>query len=191
MSAFIMLIIMGFLMVIGGISLLATPLSTFWSTGYYIIVLFFISGIIGIIRCIVEKRFGKDLFFAILSLILGIAGFVVPGAAAMNNFVLLYMAATWFVIHGILTILSTLGIHSKDTGFGLVFIGILLGILEIVLGCYSAAHPALLALSLGMLIAFYFIESGIHMIFIGFAFSRAEAIHEAELLEEAGEEEQQ
>jgi len=51
-------------------------------------------------------------------------------------------------------------------------LGIILGVLEIIMGIYSAAHPAVLALSLGMLVGFYFIESGINMIVIGCAVER-------------------
>ena len=53
------------------------------------------------------------------------------------------------------------------------FVGIALGVLEIALGIYSIAHPAVLAVSLGLLISFYVIESGIDMILIGSAYSMA------------------
>jgi len=52
-------------------------------------------------------------------------------------------------------------------------ISIVLGVLEIILGIYSIAHPAVLAVSLGLLIGLYFIESGISMIFIGSDYSSA------------------
>jgi uncharacterized membrane protein HdeD (DUF308 family) len=52
-------------------------------------------------------------------------------------------------------------------------LSIVLGVVAIILGIYSIAHPAVLAVSLGILISFYFIESGIDMILIGSAYSMA------------------
>ena len=167
-------VILGILMIILGISLLATPLMTFISAGYFIIILFFISGIFGIIRGIREKRYDMDFFFAILSLILGIIGFVVPGAAAMNNFVLLYMAAAWFFIRGVMSIYNAIQLKRMGAGTGIMVLGIVLGVLELVMGCYSVAHPAVLAIALGLLISFYFIESGINTIVVGLAAGQME-----------------
>ena len=169
MSTFTMIVILGILTILGGISLMATPLLTFISAGYYIIILFFIWGIIGIARGIAEKRYNKDFFFSILSLILGIVGLVVPGAAAMNNSVLLYLAAGWFIIHGVLSIITAIGSRQKGDGAGLMILGIVLGVLELIMGIYSIAHPAMLAVSLGFLIGAYFIESGVSTILVGAA----------------------
>ena len=163
MTAFTMIVIMGVLMILGGISMLATPLINFMGAGYYIIILFFIWGIFGIARGISEKKYDKNYFFAILSLILGVVGLAIPGAAVMNNFIILYIAATWFFIHGIMSIIDAI---ACDDGV-LKILGIVLGVLEIIMGIYSIAHPAVLALGLGLLIAFYFIESGVNVIIIG------------------------
>ena len=163
MTAFTMIVIMGVLMILGGISMLATPLINFMGAGYYIIILFFIWGIFGIARGISEKKYDKNFFFAILSLILGVVGLAIPGAAVMNNFIILYIAAAWFFIHGIMTLVE--GIASDDGV--LKILGIVLGVLEIIMAIYSIAHPAVLALGLGLLIGFYFIESGVNVIIIG------------------------
>ena len=165
MTAFTMIVILGVLMIVGGISLMATPLLTFVGAGYFIIILFFISGIFGIARAISEKRYDKDFFLSILSLILGIIGFVVPGAAAMNNSVMLYMAAGWFIIHGVFSIINTFADRHLD---GLMkVVSVILGVLEIVMGIYSIFHPAVMAISLGFLIGMYYIETGVNTIVIG------------------------
>ena len=164
MTSFTMFVIMGVLMILGGISMLATPLLNFMSAGYYIIILFFIWGLFGIVRAVSEKSYDKQFFFAILSLILGIVGLVVPGAATMNNFIILYIAAGWFFIHGILSIVDA--IACNDDALTKI-LGIALGALEILMAIYSIAHPAVLAVSLGLLIGFYFIESGVNVIVIG------------------------
>ncbi len=97
----------------------ASPLMTFMSAGYFIIVLFFLAGIIGIVRAVQEKRYDKEFVFAILSLIMGIAGFAIPGAAIMNNYILLYMAAAWLSIHGILSIISAVG-NKNESGISMI-----------------------------------------------------------------------
>ena len=174
--------IMGIVTIIGGIVMLATPLITFLGVGYCIILLFFMFGVLGIVRAISEKRFDKDFFFAILSLILGIIGCLNPGIANMSSSVLLYMAAIWFIIRGVMSIFTALKLHKEGAGLGVTVIGVLLGVLELVLGIYSIAHPAVLAISFGLLIGFYYIESGVNMIFVGSEFSRlvAERVRHSE-----------
>lgn len=167
MSLYTLIVIIGTLMIIGGISLAGTPLVTFVSAGYFIIALFFIAGLIGILRAVHEKRYDKDFIFAILSLILGIAGLVTPGAPALNNYALLYMAAAWLFIHGALSIISAIASRGQVNGTLFMIIGIILGIIEIGLGVYSIAHPAVLAMNIGMLIGFYYIEQGFNTIIIG------------------------
>ena len=168
--------VIGVLMIIGAFSMMATPLSTFLSMGYCIILLFFINGAMGIVRAIIERRYGKEFAFSILSLILGIIGFSSPRIAGMNNVILLYMAAAWFFIHGVLTIIGALDGNKKGAGTIVTVLGILLGVLELVIGGYSVAHPAVLAVGLGILIGFYFLESGINMIFIGSVISMLTAV---------------
>ena len=60
MSIYTLIVIIGTLMIIGGISLAATPLMTFVTAGYFIIILFFVAGIIGIIRAVYEKRYDRS-----------------------------------------------------------------------------------------------------------------------------------
>ena len=168
MSFFTLIVILGFLMIVGGVTMAATPIITFASAGYFIIVLFWLAGIIGIIRAVNTKRYDKDFFFAILSLILGIAGFVMPGAAAMNNFMLLYMAAAWLFIHGVLSIIAAVG-NRAQSGILFMIIGILLGVMELALCVYSVAHPQVLAINIGILIGLYYIEHGFSTIIIGSA----------------------
>ncbi len=167
MSIFTIVVLLGIFLIIGGISLAATPLITFMSAGYFIIVLFFIWGIAGIIRGVREKRYDKDFFFAILSLILAIVGFATPGAAALNSSMLIYMAAFWFLLHGVLSIINAIRTYKEGAGTAVVVIGVILGVLELILFGYSMAHPAVLAVSIGVLIGFYFIESGLNLILIG------------------------
>ena len=170
----ILFTVMGILSIIAGFSMLATPLLTFISLGHCIIMLFFINGVLGVVRGFIEKNYGRAFWFSILSLILGIIGLTVPGMAAVNNSILLYLAAGWFILHAVLTVIAA--IQSKEeTGTGFMIFGIILGVLEFIMGIYSIAHPAVLALSVGLLAGFYFVESGVHQIFLGSAYAKAVA----------------
>jgi uncharacterized membrane protein HdeD (DUF308 family) len=164
MTSFTTIVIFGVLMILGGISLIATPLMTFMSAGYCIVILFFFWGLFGIFRGIREQKYDKDFFFAVLSLILGIIGVAVPGIAEMSNFILLYIAAGWFMIHGVMSVINAVGMKKEGADTFTWVVGILLGVLELIMAIYSVAHPAMLAVSLGLLIGFYFIESGVSLI---------------------------
>ena len=161
-------IVFGVLLIIAGIALIATPLMTFMSAGYFIIILFFIWGIFGVVRGIREKSYDMGFFFAILSLILGIIGLFMPDAAAMtNNLVLLYFAAGWFIVHGLLSIVTAIQSKKQGDDTGTVVLCIVLGVLELIIGIYSFVHPAMMAVALGLLIGIYFIDSGINVIIVG------------------------
>ena len=164
-------IILGVLLVMGGFSLLFTPLATFMGMGYFVIILFFVHGIFGIIKAISSGRYGMEFFFSIASLLLGILGFVVPGAAVMNNFMILYFAAAWFILRGIMSIVLSASIPKVEGTTGAKVFGVILGVLEVILGIYSFVHPLVLAITIGYLIGFYFIESGVNMIVLGAAVS--------------------
>ena len=179
-------IIMGILMIIGGVSLMATPLSTFMSIGYYIVILFFVSGIMGIVRGVVRKDFGLEFIFAICSLLLGIAGLAIPGVAVMNNFIILYMSAFWFLVRGILSIITAIRSRKMGAGTEVLVLGIILGVLELIMGIYSFAHPLALAVTLGFLTGFYFIESGINMICLGYVSSKLQQLAERILSQGGG-----
>ena len=164
-------IILGIIMVVCGFSLMCTPLITFLGAGYYIVALFFIFGVFGVIRGFSTKNFGLDFVFSILSLIFGIVGIAKPGAVLLTDFTLLYFAAAWFLFRGIVTFAAAIGADKEVLGGWRKALCIILGILEIALAIYSIAHPIILALTIGFLIGFYFIESGFNLIFVASAVS--------------------
>lgn len=92
----------------------------------------------------------------------------------MNSFALLYMAAGWYLLHGVMGIVNVIQLR-RELGTGLTVLGVILAVLELIMAIYSVAHPAVLALTLGFLVAFYFIESGANLIFAGSVLSRVEA----------------
>lgn len=161
--------ILGVLLVMGGFSCIFTPLLTFMSTGYYVVIMIFIFGIVGLIKAIADKRFGVNFVFSILSLLLGGIMLVFPGSLLLAEGVMLIMTAVWLVLMGINTIITAVSLK-KAIGSTMWILQLILGILAVLTGGYSFFHPMLMAVSLGVLIGIFFIETGFTMIFSSIAF---------------------
>lgn len=159
-------IILGILIAVAGFLCLFTPLLTFMSLGYFIIILFFVYGVWAIINSIVTKRYGVSLVFGILSLIVGIVGLVYPADVTLStDMFLLFLAGGWFIAQGIFQIIVAFE-QKKITGsFGWLFL--IVGILSILVGGYSFFHPQVMAFTMGILMSFYFIETGFSLVSFG------------------------
>ena len=157
-------IIMGILLIIGGVSCIATPLATFLSTGYLIGASFLVYGIAGLIRNVQLRARALEIVVDVLAIIVGIISFIRPGATLVFDGMLLYCIAAWFLVQGISSIVFAFEIKPVIGGWYWVLIS---GILGVLLGIYSFAHPMVTALTAGILIGFYFIESGVSMIALG------------------------
>lgn len=164
----VLLIILGILMVICGASCMFTPLVTFMDAGYFIVIMVAVYGIIGIVKAIADKRFGVGFVFSILSVIFGVAVLFFPKLMLLTDGLLIYFTAAWFVLQGIVSVYMSLTL-TKATGSSLWIFQLIFGILGVLLGCYSFFHPMLVAVSIGFLIGFYFMETGFTMIFGAFA----------------------
>lgn len=156
-------IVFGVLIAICGLSCMFTPLITFLEAGYFLVILLFVYGTVGIIRSVSNKTYGLDFVFDILSIILGIVILVVPGLKLMTDGMLLYLMAFWFMLQGVINIFQAFRQKKVTKGLGWVWT-LTLGILGLLVGIYSVVHPMLLALTFGILVGVYFIESGISMI---------------------------
>ena len=165
----VLFIILGILLVVGGFSCIFTPLLTFMSTGYFVVILMFVFSVFGIIKAIAEKRFGVNFVFSILSVLLGIVMLAFPGSLLLAEGVMLIMTAIWFVMMGIVTIINSVSVK-KATGSGIWFLLLIFGILDILIGCYSFFQPVAMAISLGVLIGIYFIETGFTLMFSGLVY---------------------
>lgn len=160
----VLFIILGLLLVVAGFSCIFTPLLTFMNTGYFIVILVTAFGIIGIIKAIAEKRFGINFVFSILSILLGVVMLLFPGSLLFAEGVMLVMAAIWFVLMGIVTIINAITVtKAADSGFWVL--QLIFGILAILVGGYAFFQPMLMAVSLGVLIGIFFIETGFTLIF--------------------------
>lgn len=160
-------IIFGILLVAGGFSCIFTPLLTFMNTGYFVVILIAAFGIVGIIKAIAEKKFGVNFIFSILSVLLGIAMMVFPESLLFAEGMMLILTAIWFVLMGIVTIFNAVTV-TKSFGSKVWILQLIFGILSVLIGCYSFFQPILMAVSLGVLIGIFFIETGFTLMFSGF-----------------------
>ena len=151
-------------MIICGFSCMFTPLITFMDAGYFIVILVAVYGVVGLIRSIGEKRYGAGFVFSILSIIFGFSVLFFPRLMLLADGFLIYMTAAWFVIQGIVSIITAINV-TKQLGSKFWIFQLIFGILAVLLGAYSFFHPALVAVSIGFLIGFYFVETGFAMIF--------------------------
>ena len=145
---------------------MCTPLLTFMNVGYFVVILIVVYGILGIISAIRYKRYGVGFVFSILSIIFGLCVLFIPQLMLFTDTIMVYMTAAWFVLFGIVTIINSVTI-TRLTGSGIWILQLILGILGILIGCYSFFHPMLMAVSLGVLMGIFFIETGITLIVSG------------------------
>ena len=156
-------IILGVIVAICGFSCMFTPVMTFLEAGYFLAFLLLIYGIAAIVKAVAQKTYGVQLAFGIISTILGLVILFVPGLKLMTDGVLIYMMAFWFLAQGVMGIV--MAFKQKKLAEGKSWIWILvLGILGVLLGIYSLAHPSILVFTFSFLVGFYFIECGINMI---------------------------
>ena len=151
-------------MIICGFSFMFTPLITFMDAGWFIVILVAVYGLIGLIKGISEKTYGVRFVFSVLSVVFGIAVIFFPRLMLLADGVLIYMVAVWFVMQGFVSVFTAVNV-TKRLDSGLWILQLIFGILGILLGCYSFFHPALVAVSIGFLIGFYFVETGFTILF--------------------------
>ena len=164
----VLCIIFGILMIIGGVSCMFAPITTFISAEYLVVILVAVTGIIGLIKGIIAKRFEVSFFFSIISILFGLAVFFFPQFFVMTSGILAYLLAFWIVLLGVTTIYSSIAV-TKKAGSGMWILQLIVGILVILFGCYAFVHPTLFAASLagtlGFLLGFSFVVTGVTMIF--------------------------
>lgn len=165
----VLFIILGILLIGCGFSCIFTPLLTFMNAGYFVVIMIAVVGIVGIVKGIAKKQFGINFVFSILSALLGIVMVLFPGSLLLAETVMLIMTAVWFVMMGIVTIINAVS-AAKAKGSKIWILQLIFGILAVLIGGYSFFHPMLVAVSLGVLIGIFFIETGCNLLFSGIAF---------------------
>lgn len=165
-----LLLILGALMAIFGMTMTCTPVATFLETGYFFAILLLVFGVISSIDRITEKKFDLNLAFALLTAVFGILLLAIPGFMAFADGFLIYIMAVWFILQGAVNIYTAVqGKKHRAKGW---FWGILLGIVDAGIGIYSLIHPMILAFTLGILVGCYFIISGVQVIISGLKYKK-------------------
>ena len=164
-------IILGVLLIIGGFSCMFTPLATFLSTGYYLGILMLVYGVAGIIRAVSRKAGALEWILNILAVIVGLIALFRPGSTLIFDSMILTIIACWFVIQGVIQIVLSFKAKPVMKGW---YWGLIAGILGVLVGIYSWFHPVLTAVTAGILIGCYFVESGISLIALAAAIESEE-----------------
>ena len=103
-------------------------------------------------------------FIVILVMVYGVFGII--SAIRNRRFGIGFVFS--IVVMGIVTIINAATVTRK-IGSKVWILELIFGILALVIGCYSFFRPAALAISLGMLIGIFFIETGFTLMFRGIA----------------------
>ena len=126
----VLFIILGILMIIGGAICLLTPIATTFGLMYFFMILLFVTGIVFLIKCIVNKRYGIDLFFAIISIIAGAFMVFSPQLSFVTETFILYITAGWLIVRGIVGIINAF--HARKViGGGMFALSLIVSILVI------------------------------------------------------------
>ncbi len=150
--------ILGIILVVLGFLCMFTPLSTFLATGYLIFICMLVFGIVGIIRMIATKIVRPlNLIVSILAIIFGIIAMVYPGSTLVFDGLVIYLMAIWFLVYGVFAIIQAIRARKVQKGWGW---GIAAGIFGIITGILAIGHPIAAMVAAGIMIGFFFIETG-------------------------------
>lgn len=171
--------IMSALLMVGGVYCMAMPDVTYLSIAWVIGVLIVVEGISVLVGYPAAKRAGTgngwDLATGIISLIAGCALIGSNALQLVTDVIILYIISAWIILRGILRIVEAFQLRSIATNTGATMVsrnwGVLLvmGILMIVLGILTFAHPAALAIAVGIYIGVVVFFCGIDLFIIALA----------------------
>ena len=89
-----------------------------------------------------------------------------PGGIEAIDNMLAYLLAFWFILRGCISVYLSLKLKKLRVSANWI-LGLIIGVLGIALGVYSLIHPVVPAMTIGLLIALYFIEQGLDVITMG------------------------
>ena len=144
---------------------------TFLGVGTLVAIVLLIWGIMSVVRGASTKVYGLQFVLAIIAIVLGFIILISPATSFATDLLILYLAAVFLIVRGLVAIIMSIKSAKGSKSKGWIF-GIILGILAIILGILCFAHPVLEALTIGLMISFYFIFAGFDMIFIGISGGR-------------------
>ena len=166
----ILSIIMSILMIVCGFACMFTPVGTFLAMGYFFAVMFFVYGLMGIIRAFTKKDMSTiQIVMSVLALIVGIIAIIKPGSTLAMDAVILGFIAAGFLIEGASRIVMGWKMKGLNKNWIWIF---LIGILGVVLGAYMLVHPAVAAVTAGFLIGFGFLQTGFNMLALALSMNK-------------------
>ena len=160
------LLIRGILAIVFGVLALVNPVVTL-----AVLVMFFaayaiVDGIFSILMSLTAPKsyrgWGWLLASGIAGITIGVLTFLWPGVTAV---LVLYWMLAWLVVTGVFQIIAGIRLRNEITGEFWLILG---GILSVVLGLYLMANPAVGALAVLWMLAFYALVAGILMIIVAF-----------------------
>ena len=164
----ILSIICGILLIMTGFTCMMRPEQTFFQTGYFMVILLMVYGIVGLVNVFKRREHPISLCAHIPAIILGVLSLFRPGTSLIFDGIMIYLFACWFLLKGVISIYVSFRLKSVRRGW---FLGVLMGILAIILGFYSFLHPMISVIGIGLLIGAYMIEAGLDMIIMATAVS--------------------
>lgn len=160
-------IILGIIMIVSGIACMLTPAETFLAMGYFFAIMFFVYGLMGIIRAVTKKDMDTiQVITSILALIVGIIAIVKPGSTLVLDALILGLIAAWFLIDGAANMVMAWKVKKLNKNWIWLFI---IGILGVIFGIYSFIHPMAAVFTAGFLISFGFLQTGFNMLALAFS----------------------
>jgi uncharacterized membrane protein HdeD (DUF308 family) len=163
-------IIVGILLTVGGVYCFAAPGATFLTLGWMIGVLLLTSGIETIAAYFLARGTGAvvwDLLCGVLTTLVAIAILTNGYAQLFTDRVLIFVFAFWMTASGVFRVAAALRL--KALGVGAWVWTLIFGILSVLLGLYSFAHPVLTAFTIGFLIGLWMLTHGLNMVAFGAA----------------------
>lgn len=183
--------ILGVLSVIAGIVCLAWPGLTYISLAWIIGAVMIVDGVGNIVAWPERKSLGLangwSLAGAIISLVFGIVLLASNGMRFLMDVYLVYMAAAWLIVYGVLRVVMAFKMRSARkkllaaaTNSGLVPAGaqapkarwgwvLCMGILMVICGILGFLNPVMFAIALGTMIGITIVLFGFDMIVMAFA----------------------
>ena len=157
-------ILCGIILVLAGISFMATPLATYLATGYIFAIMLLVVGIVGIVNFINKKTSALSFVTSILAVIVGLVCVFRPGKTLVFDGIGLILIAVWLIVGGLVHVVTAIQSRGYNSGW---FWSVLAGVLAVAAGILSFYNPVVTALTAGTIIGILFVIVGVNMIVAG------------------------
>lgn len=165
--------ILGILFIVAAVGLLRSPKIGLTGLAIIFAVLALLSGLTTIagykkLRDVTGIRANFAVVFGVLDILIAVVFFFDMDSAIVT---LGYLFALWFIFDSIERLL--VASHLRDFGGLWFWLSVVLDVISLVIGIMLFVHPVAAALSLNVLIAFFFVIFGVNAIWIAIARSRS------------------